>query len=68
MDLKIMIRKTTLFVKEYLIKCKRVLKLLKYPKKQELVMSLKITIVGFLIIGFIGFLIKLLINILNLFV
>ena len=63
-----MIHKTTLFVKEYLVKCKRVLKLLKYPQKQELVMSLKITIVGFLIIGFIGFLITLLINSLNLFV
>ncbi|MCK5039988.1 MAG: protein translocase SEC61 complex subunit gamma [Candidatus Aenigmarchaeota archaeon] len=60
--------KMMLYIKNYAIKCKRVLKLLKYPAKQELMMSMKITIAGFLIIGFIGFLIALIINKLDLFV
>ncbi|RLG13522.1 MAG: protein translocase SEC61 complex subunit gamma [Candidatus Nanohalarchaeota archaeon] len=67
-NLKASMSKLMLFVKSYAIKCKRVLKLLKYPSKQELIMSMKITIAGFLIIGFIGFLTSLIINSLNIFV
>ena len=67
MEEKSLIKKTTIFVIEYINKCKRVLKLLKYPTKQELVSSIKITFIGFLLIGFIGFLISLIMNNLALF-
>ncbi len=45
-------------IKNFLIECKRVWQVTKKPNENELKMIIKVTGIGILIIGFIGFLIN----------
>jgi len=46
--------------KTFIIECKRVWQVTKKPTKEELMITVKVTGIGILIIGFVGFLINLL--------
>ncbi len=46
-------------LKEFWEECKRVLKVTKKPDREELVMVVKVTALGMLLIGMLGFLITL---------
>lgn len=45
-------------LKSFLIECRRIWQVTKKPSKQELITVVKVTGIGMLIIGFIGFLIN----------
>ncbi len=46
--------------KSFLVECRRVWQITKKPTKEELIMTIKVTGIGLLIIGFIGFVINML--------
>jgi protein transport protein SEC61 subunit gamma-like protein len=50
-------------IKEYLIESKRILTVTKKPSKEEYMATVKVTILGMLVIGLIGFLVTLVVQI-----
>jgi protein transport protein SEC61 subunit gamma-like protein len=52
-------------IKAFLSKCKRVWQVLKKPTKEEFIQVTKVSAIGILILGFIGFLISLIISLFN---
>ena len=49
-------------LKSFFAKCVRVWRVMKKPTKEELIMVAKVSAIGILVIGFIGFLISVLLN------
>lgn len=59
-DINFDVRSWPAKIKQFIVECRRVLSITKKPTKEELQTVVKVSGLGILIIGFIGFLIQLL--------